>query len=100
MAPPKFPFARPNGTEPPVEYAQLRANDPVSQVELFDGSIAWLVVKHKDIQSVLTDDRLSKVCSSSACIYQAITIAKTLTRELGEKSPWIPRAECRWQGSC
>ncbi|KAF4630392.1 hypothetical protein G7Y89_g7738 [Cudoniella acicularis] len=60
MSPPKFPFARPSGYEPPLEYAQLRANDPVSQVELWDRSLAWLVVKHNDIQKVLTDNRLSK----------------------------------------
>ncbi|KAH7399892.1 cytochrome P450 55A2 [Cadophora sp. MPI-SDFR-AT-0126] len=59
-APPKFPFARPSGTTPAPEYAHLRATDPVSQVELFDGSLAWLIVKHKDICAVLTDERLSK----------------------------------------
>lgn len=59
-APPKFPFSRPADTQPAVEYAKLRATDPVSQVELWDKSHPWLVVKHKDITKVLTDERLSK----------------------------------------
>ncbi|RDW79372.1 hypothetical protein BP6252_04010 [Coleophoma cylindrospora] len=58
--PPKFPFARPRAAEPAIEYAILRAREPVSKVELWDGSHAWLVVKHRDICSVLTDERLSK----------------------------------------
>lgn len=57
---PQFPFARPSGAIPPLEYAKLRATNPISRVTLWDGSHPWLVVKHKDICSVLTDDRLSK----------------------------------------
>lgn len=59
-APPRFPFSRPKDWEPPIEYANLRANDPVSRVELWDGSEPWLVTKHADVASVLTDNRLSK----------------------------------------
>ncbi|KAF2186321.1 cytochrome P450 55A3 [Zopfia rhizophila CBS 207.26] len=58
--PPSFPFARPKAWHPPAEYAKLRAIEPVSRVELWDGSHPWLVVKHKDVTSVLTDERLSK----------------------------------------
>lgn len=58
--PPSFPFARPKAAEPPTEYARLRSQEPISKVELWDGSHPWLVVKHKDICSVLTDTRLSK----------------------------------------
>ncbi|KAF4543073.1 Cytochrome P450 [Lasiodiplodia theobromae] len=57
---PKFPFARPHGAEPPVEYARLRATNPISRVELWDGSRPWLLVKWKDIVSVATDERFSK----------------------------------------
>jgi fungal nitric oxide reductase len=57
---PPFPFSRPRDVEPPVEYAELRKSNPVSEVELWDSSHPFLVVKHKDITQVLTDDRLSK----------------------------------------
>jgi nitric oxide reductase len=76
MSLPKPPFVHPLTTEPAAEYARLRATNPVSQFELFGGSIAWLVVGFKDIQSVLTDDRLSKVRPASAEEKEFLALSK------------------------
>ena len=55
-----FPFPRHTGYQPSPENARLRNNDPVSKVQLFDGSQAWWVGKQKDVCKALQSDKLSK----------------------------------------
>lgn len=59
--PPEFPFQRPHAFAPPAEYATLRAEAPLSQVQLWDGSRPWLAVRHADVCAILGDERFSKV---------------------------------------
>ncbi|PQE12118.1 Cytochrome P450 55A2 protein [Rutstroemia sp. NJR-2017a BVV2] len=56
---PAFPFTRRHGVDPAPENAELRRKCPVSQVQLFDGSKAWLATKHKDCRQVLESQDFS-----------------------------------------
>ncbi|KAF2150809.1 cytochrome P450 [Myriangium duriaei CBS 260.36] len=57
--PPSFPFPRAHTFEPPTENIKLREQCPVSQVELYDGSKAWIVMKHQECCDVLSSNKLS-----------------------------------------
>lgn len=56
---PRFPFRRADPLEPPPEYAQARATQPVFPVTLWDGRRAWLLTRYEDMRAVVTDPRFS-----------------------------------------
>ena len=60
---PAFPFSRPEKFEPPAENAELRLNQPISKVKLFDGTECWVVARHSDVRKVLASDQFSAVCT-------------------------------------
>ncbi|HEV2640164.1 MAG TPA: cytochrome P450 [Actinocrinis sp.] len=45
--------------DPPPAYRQARLEDPVSRVELWDGSTTWMVTRYEDVRAVLGDKRFS-----------------------------------------
>jgi cytochrome P450 len=57
--PPKFPLERQSPLEPACEYHRLRAEQPISKVNLPTGQQAWLVTKHADVRALLADKRIS-----------------------------------------
>lgn len=64
--PQQFPFAFPPGIGEPEELARLRAHAPVSRVLLPTGDQAWLVTRHRDVQQVLRDPRLSRAAAETS----------------------------------
>lgn len=56
-----FRSSHPAKGDPQLDYTQLGAESPVWKITYLDGSPdAWLVVRHKDVCTVLTDERFSK----------------------------------------
>jgi cytochrome P450 len=45
--------------DPPLRYEQLRDEQPVSQITLWNGSKAWFVTRQEDVRAALTDERIS-----------------------------------------
>lgn len=58
-----FPFPRAPRLELEPEYAVLQEQEPVSRVRFPYGEEAWLVTRHADVRTVLTDPRFSRAVS-------------------------------------
>lgn len=56
---PELPTARTCPYAPRAEHVQLQEQDPVSKVRLPSGNDAWVVAKHADVRTVLSDPRFS-----------------------------------------
>lgn len=55
-----YPIPRTSPNEPPCQYAQLRAEEPVCPISLPTGHPAWLVTRYEDVKTVLSDSRFSR----------------------------------------
>ncbi|CAN7700772.1 cytochrome P450 [Paraburkholderia hospita] len=55
-----FPFQRRgNPLNPPLEYARLRAEQPLAKVTLWDGSTAWIATRWEDVRVILGSPHFS-----------------------------------------
>ena len=72
----KWPFEREEPLDPPPGYSELRAKCPVSKVELWDGSEAWLATRYADIRTLLADPRLSSDTSKEGFPQSSETLAR------------------------
>lgn len=69
-----LPIRRSDPTEVPQEYSRLREEQPVCPVTLVTGDPAYLITRHADLRTVLTDRRFSRaaVCAEDAPRSQAV----------------------------
>ncbi|MFF5923830.1 cytochrome P450 [Streptomyces flavochromogenes] len=56
---PAFPMPRRHPLDPPPQYGELSAEQPVFQVRTPRGEDVWVVTRHADARAVLTDTRFS-----------------------------------------
>jgi cytochrome P450 len=54
-----WPFDRESALRPPVEHEQRRQTQPFGQVQIWDGSPAWLATRYDDVRTILGDPRFS-----------------------------------------
>lgn len=58
-----FPFTEVPGLDVEPEYLALQRDEPVARVRFPFGDEAWLVTRHRDVRTVLTDPRFSRAAS-------------------------------------
>jgi cytochrome P450 len=56
---PLFPFSREHHFDPPALYTEIRQQQPIFPVKLWDGRRAWILTRHDHVRAVVTDARFS-----------------------------------------
>jgi cytochrome P450 len=56
---PAFPMTRGCPFDPPPGLMELRRENPITRVRLWDGSTPWLVTRYEDVRKILLDPRVS-----------------------------------------
>jgi cytochrome P450 len=68
--------------DPPPEYAALRADRPVTQVTLWDGTLAWLVTGYDEVRRLLTHPGVSSMLDRPG--YPELSPGGNRTNQVGE----------------
>ncbi|GAA3990229.1 cytochrome P450 [Allokutzneria multivorans] len=59
----KFPFSTPERLDIDPFFAKLREEEPVTRITLPYGGDGWLITRHEDVKTVLTDARFSRAAA-------------------------------------
>ncbi|MFI2203053.1 cytochrome P450 [Streptomyces sp. NPDC020192] len=61
-----FPFPHDDMLQPPCPYARLRREDPVTQVRLPSGDLAWLIPRYDHARTAFADKRFVRIGEDAA----------------------------------
>jgi cytochrome P450 len=93
VKPRAYPFRVTDPFQLPVEFARLRAEEPVCRVRVATGDEVWLVTRYDDVRAVLGDRRFSRNIFRPDA---ARLIPGVPTRQVS--SPFVePPAHTRWR---
>jgi cytochrome P450 len=89
---PSWPMARGCPLDPPPELATIQAENPVSRVNLWDGSTPWLITRYDDARAVLSDPRTSVNATLPGYPNLSVAFAARRTASLFRRIPTLALA--------
>jgi cytochrome P450 len=82
--PPAFPMARTCPFDPASQYAELRAERPISRIELPTGQRPWLITRYEHVRKLAADPRISSDRSHPNFPLPAPPVSRSQTRNLNK----------------
>ncbi|MFG2525374.1 cytochrome P450 [Streptomyces sp. NPDC048527] len=86
-----YPFEAPGAFDPPPLWAQLRQENPVSDISLPSGDSALLLTRYEDVKATLADPRWSRVLDPAQGAARVPGVFGSGDRPRGEDQPRLRR---------